>query len=117
MTEKVYDANANRDEILFEVIGTTEDGFMKIKFTNTDFNDIIFSIGKVWFDEETDDAILHFEHNIHEGTVPEDKLDDFRQLLGDFILQAIVRGLEKNDLVYGGGVDENRNNDTEQSST
>jgi hypothetical protein len=116
MTDKVYEANTDREEILFEDVGTTDDGFIKIKFTNTEFNDIIFNIGKVWFDEQ-DEAILHFEHNIHEGEVPDDKLDEFQQLLGDFILQAIVRGLDKNDLVYSGGVDENRNNDTEQPGT
>lgn len=113
MTDKVYDANPDRDEITFQDCGTAEDGSIKIKFTNTEFNDIIFNIGKVWFDGE-DEAILHFDYDIHEGTVPEDKLDDFRQLLGDFILQAIVRGLEKNDLIYSGGVDENRTDDTEQ---
>lgn len=113
MTDKVYDANPDRDEITFKDCGTTEDGFMKIKFTNTDFNDIIFNIGKVWFDEEQE-GLLHFEHNIHEGVVPDDKSDEFHQLLGDFILQAIVRGLEKNDLIYSGGVDENRTDDTEQ---
>lgn len=116
MTDKVYEANTDREEILFEDVGTTDDGFIKIKFTNTEFNDIIFNIGKVWFDEQ-DEAILHFDYDLHEGEVPDDKLDEFRQLLGDFILQAIVRGLDKNDLVYGGGVDENRNNDTEQPST
>lgn len=110
---KIFDANPDRDEILFQDVGTTENGFIKVKFTNTEFNDIIFNIGKVEFDEG-DNAVLHFDYDILEGEVPDDKIDDFRQLLGDFILQAIVRGLEKNDLVYGGGIDENRNNDTEQ---
>ena len=108
----VIDANIEREEIKIEDAGTTDDGFMKIKFTNTEFSDIILSITKVWFDEK-DEAILHFDYDIHEGEVPEDKFNDFKQLMGDFILQAIVRGLEKNDLVYGGGVDENRTNDSE----
>lgn len=114
MSDLVLNANPDRDEILFEAAGYTDDGFMKIKFTNTDFNDIIVSIGKVWFDEG-DEAILHFEHTVHEGKVTNDI--EFKQLLGDFVLQAIMRGLEKNDLIYSGGVDENRTNDTEQSST
>ena len=114
MNDIIFNANPDRDEILFEDVGTTEDGFMKIKFTNTDFNDIIVSIGKVWFDEG-DDAILHFEHTVHEGEVKDE--NEFKQLLGDFVLQAIMRGLEKNDLIYSGGVDENRTNDTEQSGT
>ena len=113
---KIYNPDLDREQLLIEDVGTTDDGFIKIKFTNTEFNDIIFTLGKVEFDEQ-DECVLHFDYDIHEGTIPDDKVELFEQTLGDFILQAIVRGIEKNELVYGGGVDENRDNDTEQPGT
>lgn len=89
--------------ITHETVGYTETGEFKIKFTNTAFDDIIFSIGKVNF-EEKDPAVLHFDYDIHEGVVPDEKLGEFKQLMGDFIIQAIAQGIKDNSLIYSGGV-------------
>lgn len=98
-----------------DIVGVTDDGQYKIKFTNTDFSDIILSIGGIEFIEGDDNANMSFNYDIHEGTVPEDRMEEFKTLMGDFLVQAITEGLEKNELVYHGGIDENRTNDTEQS--
>lgn len=98
-----------------DIVGVTASGEYKIKFTNTEFNDIILTIGGIEFIENDDDANMKFDYDIHEGVVPDDKLDEFRTLMGDFIIQAIEEGIKNNDLVYTGGTDENRTNDPEQS--
>lgn len=98
-----------------DIVGSTEDGQYKIKFTNTDFSDIILSIYGIEFIEGDDNANMKFDYDIHEGTVPEDRMEEFKTLMGDFLVQAITEGLEKNELVYHGGIDENRKDNTEQS--
>lgn len=97
-----------------DIVGVTESGEYKIKFTNTEFNDIILTIGGIEFIEGDDEANMKFDYDIHEGVVPDGKLDEFRTLMGDFIIQAIEDGIKNNDLVYTGGTDENRTNDPEQ---
>jgi hypothetical protein len=97
------------------IVGVTDAGEYKIKFTNTNFSDIILSIYGVEFIEGDDNANMSFNYDIHEGTVPDDRMEEFKTLMGDFLVQAITEGLEKNELVYHGGIDENRTNDTEQS--
>lgn len=86
-----------------EIVGVTEAGEYKIKFTNTNFDDIIFSIGKVSF-EEKDPPILHFDYDIHEGTVPDQNIGEFKRVMGDYIIQSIARGIKDNSLIYSGGV-------------
>lgn len=101
--------------INYNVVGETEDGQIKINFTDSEFSDIILSIGGIEFIEGDDEANMKFDYNIHEGVVPEDRFEEFRALMGDFIIQAIEEGIKRNDLIYTGGTDENRNNNTEQS--
>ena len=98
-----------------DVVGATENGQLKIKFTNSGFDDIILSIGGIEFIEGDENANMKFDYDIHEGVVPEDRDEEFRTLMGDFIIQSIEEGLKRNDLIYSGGIDENRTNDTEQS--
>ena len=40
--------------------------------------------------------------------------EELDKQVGDLVLQMIVTGLENNDLIYTGGTDENRNQNTEQ---
>jgi hypothetical protein len=92
-------------EILHEEVGTLPNGAIKIKFTNTEFDDIILSIGKVSFEDEGEaGSVLHYEYDVieHKKDFVKEDLDKF---VGDFIMQAIMKGLEKNDLIYTGGID------------
>lgn len=99
------------NDILFESCGVTEDGGIKIKFTNTEFDDIIFNIGEVTFSEDDDVMTMHFNYNVHEGVVEPEREAEFKQLIGDFLIQRIQEGVKKNDLIYHGGTDENRTED------
>lgn len=93
--------------IEFELVGVTKDGEDKIKFTNNEFDDIIFSIGRVHFGDNPDDPRLNFEYNIHLQPVDlvYDK-DAFEAMIAEFIIERIRAGIENNDLVYTGGIDE-----------
>lgn len=106
--------NEDREEILYEIVGETDDGQYKIKFTNTKFNDIVLSIYGIQFIEGEDEANMKFDYDIHEGNVTDSDFEEFKQLMGDFILQAIEYGIKNNDLVYTGGTDENRTDNPEQ---
>jgi hypothetical protein len=106
----IYDVT----HIEHEIVGETEAGEYKFKFTNTDFNDIILSIGGIEFIEGDDEANMKFDYDIYEGSVPEERSEEFKNLLGDFIIQSIEQGIKNNDLIYTGGVDENRTDNFEQ---
>lgn len=101
-------------EIEYEIVGHLPNGQNKLKFTNTDFNDIILSIGGIEFIEGDDEANMKFDYDIYEGSVPEERSEEFKNLLGDFIIQSIEQGIKNNDLIYTGGVDENRTDNFEQ---
>lgn len=100
-------------QIEYEIMGSLPDGSYKLKFTNTKFDDIIFTLGAVSFGEGEDEAKLSYEYNVIEHTkfYVKEELD---KQVGDLVVQMIVTGLENNDLIYTGGTDENRNQNTEQ---
>jgi len=104
----------NKTEIKYELVSTREDGQYVFKFIDRGFDDVELCIYGVEFIENDDDANMKFDYDIHAGEVPEDKLDEFKTLMGDFLIQAIEEGIKNNNLVYTGGTDENRTNDTEQ---
>lgn len=93
--------------INYQVVGQTDDGLEKIKFTNNEFSDIIFSLGRVKFIEGDDgEPRLSFHYDVYEGDSAIDK-DRFEHTIAEFIIQKIEEGLKDNNLVYTGGVDEN----------
>lgn len=107
----IINPNLDRPTIEYEIVGledhNDQDGHYKIKFTNTEFDDIIVSIYGVSFEEREDEALMKFDYDILEGNVANEDVEKFKQLLGDFILQVIEAGIKTNSLVYKGGVDEN----------
>ena len=114
MTNDILDPRVGLGEIEYEIVGTTESGEYKIKFTSGEFNDIIFNVYGLNFEERDDDAVMHWQYDIHEGTVAEDRKKDFEQEVGDWIIQTIEKSLANNSLIFKGGTDENRTDDTEQ---
>ena len=105
----IIEPNQDRPTIEYEIVGlqshNDEGGQYKIKFTNTEFDDIIVCIYGVSFEEHEDEAVMKFDYDILEGKVAESDMGKFKQLLGDFILQGIEAGLKTNSIVYTGGVD------------
>ena len=99
----------NTAEIQFEVVGVTEDGTNKIKFTNTQYDSIIFTIGKVSFEEDGDEAIMHYNYDVveHDTELDPDQKKEFDKLVGEYLVQSIERGIKNEDLIFVGGTDAN----------
>lgn len=94
--------------IEFEEVGTLPNGQVKLKFTNTSHDDIIFVLGKVSFEEQGEAGlVLHYEYDVVEHTKQYEK-NDLDKLMGDFIMQMLDQGVKENNLVYTGGTDDNR---------
>lgn len=92
----------------YDTVGVTKDGLDKLKFTDNEFSDIIFSLGKVYFSEqENGEPKLHFNYEIHmQDASVEFNKNKFEDELAEFIVERIRLGIENNDLVYTGGIDE-----------
>ena len=95
-----------------KVLGkTTPDGELHaLTFTEGSFDGIIFSYTDVSFCEDEERGVLRvgFEYNIHD--IPYDKhgfdVKAFEKELGDFVIELLQYGLEKNHL---GFIDDNEN--------
>jgi hypothetical protein len=104
----------------YVVLDSKQDGLQAIKLTEGAFEGIIYTYGKVEFDENetTDNIHLRFEYDIIEQN--DKSLTDkapFEQYIGDILQELIYEGIERNNLTYTGGVDENRTKDSEQSDS
>jgi hypothetical protein len=102
----------------YVVLDSKQDGLQAIKLTEGAFEGIIYTYGKVQFDENetTDNIHLRFEYDI----IDDDDKDltdkaSFEQYIGDILQELIYEGIERNNLTYTGGVDENRTKNSEQS--
>ena len=104
----------------FIVVQSKHDGLQAIKLTEGAFSGIIYTYGKVEFDEDEENDMIHlrFEYDIidYNNKGLSDKAP-FEQYIGDILQELIHEGIEKNNLTYTGGVDENRNEDSEQSDS
>jgi hypothetical protein len=89
-------------------------GVVALKLTEQPFEGIIISYGKVDFNEQGDTCKLHFEYDVHESPVDYDRAE-LEHYLGDLLQFLIMDQLSKNEIIYTGGIDENRNKDSEQS--
>lgn len=78
-----------------------------VSFIEGEFKDIIFTLGKIEFNENEDEetVTMSFEYDIVEGELREDQRDRFRDALGDLLVELIQEGAEKNDIVYSGGIE------------
>ena len=68
------------------------------------YSGIRFTIGKVSFNE--DNLTLKYNYDIIENNCAEFDKKEFEHVVGDLIVQLMEEGVNKNNLVYTGGVDE-----------
>jgi len=99
----------------FIVLENTKPGEERIKLTEGSYSGIIFSYGKVTFDEQGDTCKMHFEYDVHDAAGVPYVQSEFEQAIGQLLQLIIVEQLSKNEVVYTGGVDENRTTDSEQT--
>ena len=100
----------------YVVLESKYNGKEAIKLTSEPYSGIIFSYGKVSFNEVDEQLRLAFEYEIHDNANKGFDKRIFEQYLGELLEQLIYEGIEKNSLVYTGGVDENRTEDSDESN-
>ena len=91
----------------FVVVENRVTGHDAIKLTSGPYEGIIFSYGRVSFEEQPDDTCkLHFEYEIHENHMEYVK-EEFEHYLGDLLSLILMDELQKNNITYTGGTNEN----------
>ena len=85
-----------------------------LKLLEGKYDGLIFSYGKVEFVEHGDEnaVSLKFDYEIHrkpDGL--EIDFDELEYVLGGFLTELIQEQLSKNELIFTGGTDENRESD------
>jgi hypothetical protein len=89
-----------------------------LKFLEGKYEGMIFSYGEVKFVEHGDEnsVSLKFDYDIHRkptNYADDDMIDmgEVEYVLGGFLLELIQEQLGKNELIFTGGTDENRESD------
>jgi hypothetical protein len=75
-----------------------------IELINHEFSGIKFVLGKVQLNE--DNLTLKYQYDIIESNADFDKMK-FENTIGDLLMEMLGEGINKNDLVYFGGIDAN----------
>jgi hypothetical protein len=99
----------------FVVLENSKTGQERIKLTQGKYSGIIFSYGKVSFEEMGDTCKMNFEYEVHEDDGVTYIKEELEHYLGDLLQSILMEQLIKNDVVYTGGIDENRTTDSEQT--
>lgn len=88
-----------------------------LNFTDSEFSDIIFSYESVQFieDPDNDKLITKFNYVVHEHKNEYDK-QKFEKELGDFLIELVVQGIMERNLIFTGGVDEHREDNSSSSN-
>lgn len=91
-----------------------------IKLTEYPWEGIIYTYGKIMFEEDEINSVLHlkFDYEILDNNSKgfADKTL-FEQYIGNILQDLIQEGVKNNSLTYTGGVDENRAEDSKQSDS
>jgi hypothetical protein len=99
----------------YVTVQNRKDGMDAIKLLDEPFSGIIFTYGRVSFEEDrTNDHLkINFEYEILDDNSK--KFSDtkpFEKYIGDLLQELIHKGIEENNLTYTGGIDnENRTGD------
>lgn len=105
----------------FKLIEHTNDtAIYTVELTEGKFSGIIYEYGKVEVTEmpEGNAAKLSFDYTMH-NVIEDENFDKpaFEQTIGEILHHLIEEGLKNNSIVYSGGVDEDRKNDSSESIT
>lgn len=101
----------------YEILEEDFYGGQLIELTSGEFSGIIYTYGKVRLIEEGDTLRVQFEYDIRENPIGDIDRDKFKNHIGDILIDILDEQLAKNQVVYTGGVDENRTTDSEQSDS
>lgn len=82
-----------------------------IELLNNQFEGILVSLGRVAFHEESDSLRMSFDYDVLEDNDAVYTKEELETEVGDCVMDMIQEGVERNNLVYTGGIDDNREND------
>ena len=84
-----------------------------IKLLESPYKGIIYTYGKVELLDEGDKLRIKFEYDLIEDPYNSDlNVEDFEVYIGDVLQELIHLGIQKNNITYTGGIDdENRTGD------
>ena len=99
----------------YELLDEDHIGNQLIKLTSNEYSGIIYTYGRVRLLEEDDQLRIQFEFDIQENPVGFVDREKFKNHIGDILVELLEENLLKNNLVYTGGIDENRTTDSKQS--
>lgn len=97
------------------VVENKTNGMDAIKLLDEPFSGIIYTYGRVQFEEDNYNDVLKikFEYEILDDAGK--KFSDnkpFETYIGNVLQDLIHRGIQENSITYTGGLDENRDSDT-----
>jgi len=102
------------------VVESSSTGLQALKLTEEPFAGIIYTYGKVRFDEDeaNDKLFIKFEYEILDeaGKGLSDKAP-FEKYIGDILTELVHRGVAEHSLIYTGGIDENRAENSNKSNS
>jgi hypothetical protein len=101
----------------YELLDEDYNGNQFIKLTSSEYSGIIYTYGRVRLLEEDETLRVQFEYDIHENPVGFVDRVKFKNHIGDILVDLLEENLLKNNLVFTGGVDENRTTDSLQSDS
>jgi hypothetical protein len=107
------------DNLPVIVMQNRHNDMQALKLTEEPYKGIMYVYGKVDFDadEENDIAHLKFDYEIIDNANKEYDAKEFEAYIGKILEELIHQGIKDNSLVYTGGIDENRNEDSSESDT
>ena len=88
-----------------------------IELLNNQFEGILVSLGRVAFHEEGDSQRKSFDYYVNEYKDAVYTKEELETEVGDCVMDMIQEGVERNNLVYIGGIDDNRENDPSESDS
>ena len=91
-------------------------GLQALKLTEEPYKGIMYTYGKVSFKERDDGNMsCNFEYNIIDDCNKEVDMKEFEKYISKILEVMLREGIENNSLIYTGGVDENRTEDSNES--
>lgn len=88
-----------------------------IELLNNQFEGILVSLGRVAFHEEGDSLRMSFDYDVLEDNDAVYTKEELETEVGDCVMDMIQEGVERNNLVYTGGIDDNRENNPSESDS
>lgn len=78
---------------------------MRILINSGEFDGVVFSYGKVSFDDE-DQGVMSFNYEVFENKPDASSTSAFEKFLGDLLVDILREQLGMGEVQYAGGIDE-----------